>query len=50
MKEQTLLVLRLLARDGVPGRALVWLIPYHREKLAQPHQSCVRGIAEVLRR
>ena len=35
MKEQTLLVLRLLARDCVPGRALVWLILYHREKLAR---------------
>lgn len=35
MKEQTLLVLRLLARDCVPGRALVWLISYHREKLAE---------------
>lgn len=35
MKEQTLLVLRLLARDCVPGRALVWLISYHREKLVR---------------
>jgi hypothetical protein len=33
VKEQTLLVLRLLARDCVPGRALVWLISCHREKL-----------------